>query len=307
MTTKSFTGLGLRPGLEQYLRCPGCRGELEVEDRNLRCVPCGLHIPVRDGVPFAFLPEAQDAFLALDDKRQAKGAIGPPRRSKGGAYHWETYGFAGLIPPVSNGRALLHGCGDGGEREPLEALGYDVAGFDVKRSSRTDFLADAHQLPVADESFDLILSTQVFEHLAAPWVAAAEIARALKPGGRLVGSVAFLKPFHNSYFHISHQGMVKLLEGAGLTIDHLSGAQSLIYSMYGGMMPGSLTVRRAVLGAVDQALMKLRAGMWSLKRRRSSSEPTDVFDSRFNFSFRDFDKLRFAPAVVFRAVKEAAA
>jgi SAM-dependent methyltransferase len=36
---------------------------------------------------------------------------------------------------------------------------------------------------VADETFDLVVSSAVFEHIDRPWLAAAEIARILKPGG----------------------------------------------------------------------------------------------------------------------------
>ena len=36
---------------------------------------------------------------------------------------------------------------------------------------------------VADETFDLVLSSSVFEHIDRPWLAAAEIARILRPGG----------------------------------------------------------------------------------------------------------------------------
>jgi ubiquinone/menaquinone biosynthesis C-methylase UbiE len=48
----------------------------------------------------------------------------------------------------------------------------------------------AHHLPFADNSFDLIVTAWVFEHLEQPEQACREIYRALKPGGRLV----FLTP-----------------------------------------------------------------------------------------------------------------
>ena len=36
---------------------------------------------------------------------------------------------------------------------------------------------------IPDESFDLVVSSDVFEHVERPWLAAAEIGRILKPGG----------------------------------------------------------------------------------------------------------------------------
>jgi len=39
---------------------------------------------------------------------------------------------------------------------------------------------------VADESFDIVISCDVFEHIDRPWLAAAEIARILRPGGIVI-------------------------------------------------------------------------------------------------------------------------
>ena len=46
--------------------------------------------------------------------------------------------------------------------------------------------ADLAHLPLEDGSVDLIMSRSVFEHLTEPEAVYAELARVLKPGGRLV-------------------------------------------------------------------------------------------------------------------------
>lgn len=46
--------------------------------------------------------------------------------------------------------------------------------------------ADALELPFDDGSFDVVRSERVFQHLADPYAAAREIARVLRPGGRVV-------------------------------------------------------------------------------------------------------------------------
>lgn len=45
---------------------------------------------------------------------------------------------------------------------------------------------DALSLPFDDASFDVVRSERVFQHLSDPYAAAAEIARVLRPGGRVV-------------------------------------------------------------------------------------------------------------------------
>ncbi|MFN8637519.1 MAG: class I SAM-dependent methyltransferase [Chloroflexota bacterium] len=60
-----------------------------------------------------------------------------------------------------------------------------------------DLIGDAHHLPFADESVDAIVCTEVFEHLIEPAVAAREMVRILKPGGRLVLTTRFCFPLHD--------------------------------------------------------------------------------------------------------------
>lgn len=48
----------------------------------------------------------------------------------------------------------------------------------------------------ADESFDVIVSVDVFEHVNRPWLAAAEIERLLRPGGVSYTSTLFAWRYH---------------------------------------------------------------------------------------------------------------
>ena len=119
-----------------------------------------------------------------------------------------------------------------------------------------------------------------------------------------MGSVAFLKPYHSSYFHMSHLGVARLLESAGLAVDTLYGAQSLTYSTLGAMAPlGSRKARRFAYGVFERCLLGFRSMVWSRTRACSPDRPLGCFNSPIPLSFRDFDKLRFAPAVVFRTRK----
>ena len=78
--------------------------------------------------------------------------------------------------------------------------GNDVTGVDVDRDAIALFTetlgleghwldVDSEPLPFPPSSFDVVVCTEVLEHLRFPGPALAEIRRVLKPGGRLVGSV----------------------------------------------------------------------------------------------------------------------
>jgi SAM-dependent methyltransferase len=58
-------------------------------------------------------------------------------------------------------------------------------GFDFHPGENVDVVGDAHRLSdyFAANSFDVVYSAAVYEHLAMPWVVAEEIAKVLRPGG----------------------------------------------------------------------------------------------------------------------------
>ena len=151
--------------------------------------------------------------------------------------------------------------------------------FDIKRTSGTDFLANAHRLPLEDETFDLVLSMQVLEHLHSPWIAVQEVARVLRPGGSFTGSVAFLKPYHGgSYYHMTHRGVMHLLASCGLEVDRIEGAQSLTHAVFGMRIPlGTSSMKRFVYGGFDALLDSLRARFWSWRTKMDPDRPTDRF------------------------------
>ena len=105
-------------------------------------------------------------------------------------------------------------------------MGFEYLGLDYSGDAAT-VRGDAHRLPFGDDSFDLVLSLAVFEHLQHPLVASDELCRVMKPGAIVIGSVAFAEPFHqHSYFHHTHIGIANTLAHSGLEIVHLAANES---------------------------------------------------------------------------------
>ncbi|QFT34345.1 hypothetical protein FIV00_27875 [Labrenzia sp. THAF82] len=66
---------------------------------------------------------------------------------------------------------------------------------------------------IPDESFDLIFSFDVFEHIDKPWLAGQEIQRLLRPGGVTVHSTLFAWRYHPcpiDYWRYSPEGLASL-------------------------------------------------------------------------------------------------
>ena len=112
------------------------------------------------------------------------------------------------IPLQAGMRVLDAGCGSGRHLcESFRTPGVDVAGVDLKwddLSKARGFLslmagdregrwlvaqADVTKLPFADGSFDVVICSEVLEHIKDNRTAVEELVRVLKPGGDLVVTV----------------------------------------------------------------------------------------------------------------------
>ncbi len=99
------------------------------------------------------------------------------------------------------------GCNDGAlterylDRNPRSVIGLDIDASAIARAERRDRrvtfrLATPTQLPVPDSSVDVILSYDVFEHIADPAATLVECRRILRPGGQmLIGTSGWGHPF----------------------------------------------------------------------------------------------------------------
>lgn len=72
----------------------------------------------------------------------------------------------------------------------------DVLAFDIYVSPLTQFVADAHHIPLASESVDAVVVQAVLEHVLEPWTVVEEIHRVLRRGGVVYSDVPFLYPVH---------------------------------------------------------------------------------------------------------------
>lgn len=112
---------------------------------------------------------------------------------------------------------LDFGCGAAPKRAHLEDAGAKWVGIDIAGSGAS-VRGDGHMLPFRDGSFDVVLADAVFEHVLNPFRVTAELSRVCKRRGYIVGYVAFLEPFHMSYFHHSHKGLEYLLQSNGFKV-----------------------------------------------------------------------------------------
>jgi len=81
-------------------------------------------------------------------------------------------------------------------------------------------LGDICECPLPDHCVDVVVCSDVFEHLAEPWAAAQEIGRLLRPGGMACIFTVFSWRYHPcpiDYWRFSPQALEYLFSKAGLS------------------------------------------------------------------------------------------
>jgi SAM-dependent methyltransferase len=141
-------------------------------------------------------------------------------------YPWERASIVSFVreaarslPPGS--RVADVGAGDAPYRELFD--GHDYVTIDWAESVHDlpegpGIVADASAIPVADDTFDAVVLTQVLEHVPEPVAVLRELQRILVPGGRLFLTAPFAWEEHeipHDYARYTRYGLRHLAERAG--------------------------------------------------------------------------------------------
>lgn len=111
---------------------------------------------------------------------------------------------------ASTGRTLDIGAQNG----PYAAFFPNRVALDIRPGRGVQIIGDAQAIGLADAIFDVVLCTEVLEHLPEPQRAIDEMFRVLKPGGTLLLTTRFLFPIHDAphdYFRFTKYGLRHLL------------------------------------------------------------------------------------------------
>nr|WP_128566157.1 class I SAM-dependent methyltransferase [Methylobacterium crusticola] len=131
-------------------------------------------------------------------------------------------------------RLLDFGCGAMHSRPLIESLGYAWQGVDYldavsplvrdRVAAAGDAIAfyDGRRLPFADESFDVVWSMLVFQHIQHIDVSFAEIARVLRPGGKVIGQISYMEQMQDfGTFNFTPYGLKVAARSAGLRLTRI--------------------------------------------------------------------------------------
>lgn len=139
-------------------------------------------------------------------------------------YHLETFARRAAQSLPAGARMLDAGAGDSPYRQLFAHAQYEAADIckrDQHGYAHVQHICDLSAIPVEDARFDLVLCTQVLEHVPEPQKVLRELHRVLKPGASLWISAPLSFHEHevpHDYFRYTQYGWTRMIADAGLEL-----------------------------------------------------------------------------------------
>jgi SAM-dependent methyltransferase len=93
--------------------------------------------------------------------------------------------------------------------------------LDLYKSEKLTYVGQEYSFPIPDNTYDIVISGQVIEHVRKIWIWMKELARVCKPGGYVITINPVSFPFHEvpiDCWRIYPDGMRALSDDAGLEV-----------------------------------------------------------------------------------------
>ncbi len=133
--------------------------------------------------------------------------------------------------------------------------GREVVRLDIHPGFGVDVVGDAHRLSslFSEGRFAVVYSSSLFEHLARPWIVAAEIAKVTMTAGISLHGAPWLWPTHaspNDFWRLSPDGFAQLFSSAvGFQVAETFGTSSITVAPHPEWRPGFMEMPSIVSGA----------------------------------------------------------
>jgi SAM-dependent methyltransferase len=301
--------------------CPRCKSGLVESGGSFRCSAASCVLQADDSFPLvgrwpALVDFEHSILVRRDLPSSSANESGPLTGSRRWSIERLPVWFRSWWKPVNRVakhnvaqlRSLLSGSsplvlvvGGGTIGNGVEALYADprlrLIAFDVYDSPVTQFIADAHQIPLADASVDAVVVQAVLEHVLEPRRVVEEIHRVLRDDGIVYAETPFLQQVHagpydfNRYTSSGHRYLFRSFDeiaagpvaGPGTqllwSIDHL--VRGLMRSELPGKLARALFFWLRLLDRlVPTAFAMDDAGAYYFLGRRSAQElmPREIVD-----------------------------
>ena len=271
------------------LRCPQSFESLHLDNHHIRAEHSAFQYDLSQGSPDLMrspkrLNIDMPWYEPWDDLDVLELSFPTPIKSPDLPYHLDGH-LASIPGEIGDDRWILEvGCGERQCEKWFVPRGFRYVGTDAdRRGIGPHLMADAHNLPFVDQSFDFYTSMAVYEHIVSPLTASMEAFRILKPGGIFFGSTAFVYGFHDraSFHHMSHAGILYILRAAGFQVERIWPDWDYTSSMAEMGFRGTIGApwRYALKGTMTAAEWTFTR-MSSVARKVTGKPPLDLLERR---------------------------
>ena len=204
--------------LKDMITCPACQyDKLMVTSDNIQCEECFRNYSIENGVP-VLLSENKE----ISKKSEIHRAMGSEfnyiehyhrdaihydyfQESSGAVKHHERRLREYIVSQVRKEKGIILdvGCGNAWVARTFCPAGYPVISFDLAIKNTSEAImrypfenhaavtGDVFSLPFRPGSFDIIIASEIIEHVTEPALFVVHLFRLLKPGGTLIISTPY--------------------------------------------------------------------------------------------------------------------
>lgn len=167
----------------------------------------------------------ETAYLRI--RGAAKERITRPPENSSRHYLEEWAREAASVGTSKDFRVLDVGAGSAPYRSLFAHVSYETADLaqTKKQYGELDHVCDATDMPIADDTFDLVFCSQTLEHISEPVKALTEMRRVLKPGGEAWLSAPLFYAEHEvpyDYYRYTKYAWRYMAEQAGFRVKDIS-------------------------------------------------------------------------------------
>ena len=198
------------------VRCPSCREGVERQNDLYVCrnPACNKTYPEVDGIPI--LINEESSVFSFEDFEANKTTF---FKKRGQLVEWLNQNLPSIshnlaanenyeklsslvLQGKTSARILVIGGGVTGQGFELLANNpaLDLVETDVSFGKRVVMICDAHDLPFADGSFDVVISQAVLEHVVDPFRCVSEFYRVLRDDGLIYAETPFMQQVHGGRY-----------------------------------------------------------------------------------------------------------
>jgi hypothetical protein len=207
--------------------------------------------------------------------------LAPSPINRGNPYSVELERWLRQVP---EGEPVLEVGGGDRRRSQAGHLNLEFLKFEL-----ADAYGDIEAIPFADDTFAATWTQAVFEHVANPFQAAAELVRVTRPGGLVLTEVAFMQPLHAvpyHFFNMTTWGLQELFRSCEVlecdwfgdlsgTIEWLINSVNLATKVDPAELAQIMATLRSYDSLVDHDELRPAASVVYLAARKPISHPVD--------------------------------